>query len=297
MQDVEHLTRLYLELLKRCLTDTIYADDPMAPMVPFDYGADRGWLKNKVLHALRAFLEARRIYLVEPHRNSFFDYGTMTAGEIEALRQKGEDWPPRAHTMIGRRRLDNLQHCVESVIRDDVPGDLLEAGVWRGGATILMRAVLAAFGETGRTVWVADSFTGLPPPDPGSYPADADDRHHTQGFLAVSRAQVARNFERYGLLDGQVKFLEGWFRDTMATAPIRSLAVLRLDGDMYESTIEVLDGLYRKVSPGGYVIVDDYALPACRSAITDFRERERIAEPIVPIDNIGVYWRVADAAA
>src|SRR5262249_54522534 len=155
----------------------------------------------------------------------------------------GLDWPPSAHTMIGWKRLENFQHCVQIVLRDHIPGDIIECGVWRGGASILARAVLKVHGVTNRRVWLADSFQGLPAPR-AEFPHDADSDLHTNPFLAVSLEQVQRNFERYGLLDEQVKFLEGWFCDTLPNAPLGSLAVIRLDGDMYESTMDALVNLY-----------------------------------------------------
>jgi O-methyltransferase/8-demethyl-8-(2,3-dimethoxy-alpha-L-rhamnosyl)tetracenomycin-C 4'-O-methyltransferase len=92
-------------------------------------------------------------------------------------------------------------------------------------------------------------------------------------------------------LDGQVRFLEGWFKDTLPEAPIDHLAVLRLDGDMYESTIQALDALYDKVSFGGFILVDDYFLGPCKQAVTDFRSRKRITDRIIDIDGKGVFWR------
>ncbi len=74
-------------------------------------------------------------------------------------------------------------------------------------------------------------------------------------------------------------------------APVERLAVLRLDGDMYESTMEALRPLYPKLSKGGYLIIDDYALPGCRAAVDDYRREQRIAEPVIEIDRTGVYWR------
>ncbi len=208
-------------------------------------------------------------------------------------RREGADWPRAAHTMIGRKRLDNLDECVRAVLADDVPGDLVETGVWRGGASILMRGVLAAHGDTTRTVWVADSFAGLPPPDAEHYPADAGDQHHEVPFLAVPLAQVRANFAKYDLLDDQVRFLPGWFRDTLPAAPIERLAVLRLDGDMYESTWDALTALAPKVSPGGFVIVDDYhAVPGCKQAVDDYRAALAIDAPMRTIDWAGVFWQV-----
>lgn len=220
------------------------------------------------------------------------DVRMVEAGEFDASRrEEGRDWPADAETMIGLKRMANVRFCVESVLADGVPGDLIETGAWRGGSTIYMRAILKAYGDTGRTVWVADSFEGLPAFD-GRFEADAGDQHHTRHELAISVDSVKDNFRRYDLLDEQVKFLVGWFSDTLPTAPIEQLAVLRLDGDMYSSTMDALDALYDKVSPGGYVIVDDYgAVPACAQAIEDFRTARGITVPMETIDWAGVFWR------
>jgi O-methyltransferase len=243
--------RLYLDLLKRTLTRLAFDDESLIPG--------------------------------DPHRQpQAFD---------RELRAQGKDWPAHAETMIGVERLDNIEHAVETVIREQVPGDLIETGVWRGGAVILMRAVLASYGDTTRVVWAADSFEGLPKPDAERFPVDAGDTHWTFDELAVSLEEVKANFARYGLLDEHVRFLPGWFRDTLPMAPIDRLAVLRLDGDLYESTFVALEALYPKVSEGGFVLVDDYALPGCRAAIDDYRAQHAISDPLQEIDWTGVYWR------
>jgi O-methyltransferase len=210
----------------------------------------------------------------------------------QSKRELGLDWPAAAETMIGMRRLTSLQQCVETVLDDDVPGDLVECGVWRGGACIMMRAVLAAYGDETRSVWLADSFAGLPRPDTENYEADKGLRLDLfSGILGVSEAEVRANFERYGLLDEQVRFLPGWFKDSLHDAPIDTIAVLRLDGDLYESTIQALDALYPRLSPGGFCIIDDYVIPACRQAVADYREKYGISTEIVDIDGTGALWR------
>lgn len=203
----------------------------------------------------------------------------------------GADWPVSAMSMIGVARMHNIRACIERVLADGVPGDCIETGVWRGGAVIFMRGVLKAYGVTDRTVWAADSFQGLPVPNVARFPKDEGLNLAPYKELAISLDEVQANFERFGLLDAQVRFLKGWFRDTLPTAPIERLAVLRLDGDLYESTDDSLRNLYAKVSPGGYVIIDDYQVPACRAAVHDFRDQHRITDPIVAIDWAGVYWR------
>jgi len=197
--------------------------------------------------------------------------------------------------MIGLKRLDNIEFCLKDIIAGNVPGDLIETGVWRGGATIFMRAILKAYGIEDRTVWVADSFEGCPRPDAGKYPDDADDILYTSKELAIPYDKVRENFERYGLLDSQVRFLKGWFKDTLPGAPIEKLALMRLDGDLYESTMDALRSLYPKLSVGGYVIIDDFgAMPACRKAVNDYREAHGIKEKIAEIDWTGVYWKRSD---
>ncbi len=210
------------------------------------------------------------------------------------LRAKGRDWPGKAHTMIGFERLRNLRELMSHTISEQVPGDFVETGAWRGGACIYMRAVLKVFGIVDRSIWVADSFAGLPTPDPTRYPTqDQGDMHHTFTELAVSLEAVQENFRKYDLLDDQVKFLKGWFKDTLPVAPIDRIAILRLDGDMYASTMDALQALGHKVSPGGFVIVDDFgAVEGCRKAIADYRQQRGIDAPIHDIDGIGAYWRV-----
>lgn len=213
----------------------------------------------------------------------------------DAKRLDGRDWPAQGFTMVGKCRLDNIQMCVEHVLEHNIPGDFLEAGVWRGGSAMFMRALLKAANCIDRTVWLADSFQGLPPPKPG-WAADAGDTLHEYEELAVSLEKVKANFTVLELLDEQVRFIPGWFHETLYTAPVQSLAVLRLDGDMYESTYVSLEALYDKVSPGGFVIVDDYGfLDSCKQAVHDFLNTRKVAPKILTVDWTGVYWRKEQA--
>lgn len=217
-------------------------------------------------------------------------HGTLYQQEI---REKGLDWPAVAHTMIGLGRLNNLQFCVEDVLQNNIEGDLIETGVWRGGATIFMRSILKAYGNTEKKVFVADSFEGLPKCNAALYPADKGLDFTQHKILSVSLEQVKSNFACYDLLDDQVVFLKGWFKDTLPIAPIKKLAIMRLDGDLYESTMDALIHLYPKLSIGGYVIIDDYgALDCCREAVHDFRKLFNITDELhMVIDNVGAFWK------
>lgn len=267
---------LYLDLLKGALTRGLFLDEQYREVDLGGYGA-RAWNLFR-------------------QRRGHEGWSIIESDEDAARRRAegGKGWPRHGETMIGSARLDNVQHCVTSVLEDGIPGDLIETGVWRGGATILMRAVLAAHGVSDRTVWVADSFEGLPKPDPVKYPGDRGLGGGNKA-LGVSVEQVKANFARYGLLDEQVRFLVGWFKDTLPDAPIEQLAVVRLDGDLYESTMDAIAALYPKLSVGGYLIIDDYGAPkladACRKAITDYRDANGITEEIHEVDWTGAYWR------
>ncbi|MEZ5787443.1 MAG: TylF/MycF/NovP-related O-methyltransferase [Xanthobacteraceae bacterium] len=203
-------------------------------------------------------------------------------------------WPARAHTMIGLKRLRNVRDLAERTIRESIAGDYIETGVWRGGACILMRAVLKAFEVDDRRVICADSFAGLPPPDPRKYKEDRRDRLHRFDDLAVSEQTVRDNFKRYDLLDEQVVFLKGLFKDTLPQLKDRRFSLIRLDGDMYESTTDALINLYDCLSEGGFLIVDDYgALKSCRAAVHDFLDRRSLQVDMQMIDDSAVWWRKA----
>lgn len=269
----------YLELMKGVLTRDLFINSDEVRVTYRDLRAE-SW-KRHAIDPVQRVLNRRGYRLVTKR----------TGKSVKEMRESGLDWPEHAETMIGRRRIDSLHQCIETVLADDVPGDFIETGVWRGGAVIFMRAVLAAYGITDRTVWAADSFAGLP-----KATLEIDVPGDLSGFeeLAVDLATVKANFERYGLLDDQVQFVVGWFKDSLPGAPIGSLALARLDGDYYESTWDAITVLYPKLAPGGFLIVDDYGLiDGCRKAIDDYRHREGIDAPITNIDGSGIFWRAA----
>jgi O-methyltransferase len=265
---------LYLDLLKKVLTRYLFGETYRP--IGSRHSSARHWLHQPAEHLLRR--TGRELVRRIP-----FDAEART---------EGRDRPVEAETMVGLKRLDNIQSCVTDVLNRGVPGDLIETGVWRGGAVIFMRAVLKAYGVQDRTVWAADSFRGLPKPDASLHPDDAEDALWSERDLAVGLEQVKDNFRRYGLLDEHVRFLPGWFKDTLPTAPIERLSILRLDGDLYESTTTALESLYPQLSAGGYAIIDDYhAVRGCRRAVDDFRARHGITDELQQADWTCVFWR------
>jgi O-methyltransferase len=272
--------QLYLELLKKSLLGELYWENEVRLLYMRDCIEGRDSYSRDTL--LR--IEERRRGFCERYRE-LNQNGRFVDDLLENLGYQ--------HTMIGRERLENVASCLESICRERVRGDLVECGVWRGGTTVFMRGFLKAYGIADRAVWVADSFAGLPPP---SLPQDeGNDLSATRyPMLAIPLETVRDLFDRYNLLDGQVRFLPGWFKDTLPRAPIERLAMLRIDGDLYESTWDALSALYPRLSAGGFVIVDDYhCIPACRQAVDDYRRREGIATPLKAVDWTGVFWQKA----
>ncbi len=268
----------YLWLLKRALVNLIYPEDEL-----------RLEHLEEPPPAGRSTIERQR-YLK--------DIGRIRPDLLDELKTAKTDGRVRggrvtrfSHTMIGLVRLDNLERLAEAVFREKVPGDFLEAGVCQGGAAIFLRALQVAHGEAGRATWAADSFQGLPRPS-AEPDAGLDFSEGRQPWLSFDLNTVAEHFRRYDLLDDGVFFLPGWFADSLPRAPVRRLAVLRIDADLYQSTRETLESLYDRVSPGGFVIIDDYGvIEACRRAVDGFRELRGVQAPLRRIDGSGVFWK------
>jgi O-methyltransferase/8-demethyl-8-(2,3-dimethoxy-alpha-L-rhamnosyl)tetracenomycin-C 4'-O-methyltransferase len=217
-------------------------------------------------------------------------FSKQSTAEELGHRATGMHWSLHGLTMVGLTRLDDLQRCVESVVRDGVEGDLIEAGVWRGGASILMRATLDSLGEE-RTLWLADSFEGFPEPDEEAFPADHERDLSRFDFLSAPVDEVRGNFARLGL-DHGLKFVPGFFDETMPGLRGGTWSLVRLDSDTYEGTRLALDSLYPGLSTGGHLIVDDYhLLPECQRAVDDYRSEHGIEEPLESIDWNSVRWR------
>lgn len=266
----------YIQLLKETLIDkdnaVRYQLTPLAP-------GQGSFLKRIAINFLINTLSKKNLIITGINKNGL------------KQREIGLGWPINGYTMIGLKRLNNIQFCIEEVIKNKVEGDFIETGVWRGGACIFAKALFEIYNEN-RKVWVADSFKGLPKPNITLYPEDEGDDLYSLEQLRISKEQVMDNFKRFDLLDDNVRFLEGWFKDTLPTAPIEKLAIVRLDGDMYESTMDGLNHLYHKLSLGGFIIIDDYGvIPACKKAVHDFRDQHGITEEIKNIDDSGYFWQ------
>ncbi|RKE40038.1 macrocin-O-methyltransferase TylF [Paraburkholderia sp. BL23I1N1] len=278
----------YLAMIRRYISGGADTDDLAQSAVAPSVLITADDCAERLADADRVFAE----WLAPLHRPAADVAGIEPSRMADALNHMHHE--SRRLTMCDDVLLDNVVELARAVIDERVPGDFIETGVWRGGVTILMRAALTAFGGSGRNVWVADSFEGLPAPDPATDLRDAIWHHlmRAVGLLRSDLAAVRDAFARAGLLDRRVRFLPGWFAETLPGAPIARLALMRLDGDWYESTRVALDALYPRLSPGGFVIVDDYGLPTgCARAVDEYRAMHRIDAPLTRVNGQAVYWR------
>lgn len=240
-----------------------------------------------VAHGLRPF-DLNRVIDVRAHAGETLAAIEADAEEQGFYRERIFGFP---YSMLGQKRLMNIEAVIRTVLAENLPGHFLEAGVWRGGACIFARLLLDHLDPGGtRQVFVADSFAGLPPSD---HVADQPFPFHEDPTLAVGLDQVRENFRLFGLDPDQgTRFIKGMFAQSLPGLETGGLAVLRADGDLYVSTMDILENLYDQVVPGGYVIIDDYgALAPCRSATEDFRAAHGITDALHWIDWTGVYWR------
>jgi O-methyltransferase/8-demethyl-8-(2,3-dimethoxy-alpha-L-rhamnosyl)tetracenomycin-C 4'-O-methyltransferase len=191
----------------------------------------------------------------------------------------------RPATLLSKSQLDLIEHALVTVERNKVPGDLIEAGIWRGGAVIFMRAMLDAYAVRKRRVFAADSFAGIPL----NTRATGDPVDKWTDRWAASLEDVKGNIRRFGLLDQRIEFIIGFFEDTLGSLANERFAIARLDSDSYDSVETSLEHLYPRLSKGGFLIIDDWHLAGCRQAVEDYRARNGIFDPVEVVDGNG-YW-------
>jgi O-methyltransferase/8-demethyl-8-(2,3-dimethoxy-alpha-L-rhamnosyl)tetracenomycin-C 4'-O-methyltransferase len=191
----------------------------------------------------------------------------------------------RPKTLLTRSQLDLVQEAVLAVTRNNVPGDFLEAGIWRGGVIILMRALIDAYNIEGRKIVAADSFEGIPK----NTRALNDPVDQWNDRWVASLKEVKEGIARFGLLDYRIEFLPGYFEDSLKALKGRTFSVIRLDSDSYDSVETSLEYLYPLVPTGGFVIIDDWHLPGCRMAVTAYREQLGIRDEVHERDG-NAFW-------
>mmetsp|Transcript_31009 Transcript_31009/g.50165 ORF Transcript_31009/g.50165 Transcript_31009/m.50165 type:complete len:309 (-) Transcript_31009:322-1248(-) len=212
-------------------------------------------------------------------RNGKLDYSDEHARRVTIVRRS---------TMVSLPRQHITRFLLESVIARNVSGDVVETGVAAGGMAILMQSILHERHQTNRKLWLADSWEGLPEPD-----NEADAKVFKKGAYLRPYGHFEKNMKDSNSFDeGNIQIVRGLFKDTLPRAPIEKIAFLRLDGDMYASTVVALRALYDKVVPGGYIYVDDHYefLDACGRAVTEYWKEKEIDETLYGVHEQDYEW-------
>lgn len=191
----------------------------------------------------------------------------------------------RPMTLLSLGQLDIIETAVLDLERRGIDGDYIEAGIWRGGAIIFMRALLNAHNIEKRQIIASDSFQGIPQ----NVIFKHDPVDEWQDRWSASLEEVKGNAERLGLLDARIEFLPGFFADSLGEISHRRFALIRLDSDSHDSVMTSLEHLYPSLAPGGIIIIDDWHLVGCRFAVNTYREQHAITDEISARDG-NAYW-------
>jgi len=175
-------------------------------------------------------------------------------------------------------------------------GDVVETGVYQGGSSAVILKVLLTYDRCGKQFWAFDSFQGLP--NITKKDQVGEQIVGAQGSFVAGVDEFKANLEARGVWnESRVRIVPGWFSDTVGKAGVKTISFLRLDGDLYHSTLDVLKGFYPLVTQGGYIYVDDYgSFNGCRHAVDEYRAEHHVYEPMHWIRETGgsveaVWWR------
>jgi len=189
------------------------------------------------------------------------------------------------YSLVTKERFDTIDIIKDDIYTNNIDGDVVECGVWKGGMSIYLSYLFLD-----KKIWVCDSYEGFQPLSISQYAYNGNERHdenfdknHPNAVpnnmsIKISLDEVKSNFKQFGLVDDDIIFLKGWVKDTLnpKTCKIDKISVLRIDVDSYSATLEVLVNLYDKVVSGGYIIFDDSALHECKDAIREFERIKNI---------------------
>ena len=194
-------------------------------------------------------------------------------------------------TMTYPDKVFALIQSVRYVVRHRIPGEIVECGVWRGGSMQAAALALIGAGDTGRDLYLFDTFEGMPPPSEHDVRREdmrtaeellAEAEPDSQIVAAASHEEVeSAFFEQVPAYPRErVHFVKGRVEETIPDAAPARISILRLDTDWYESTKHELDHLYARLSPGGVLLLDDYAYwEGARRAVDEFLEET--GEPLL----------------
>ncbi|MBK1656075.1 TylF/MycF/NovP-related O-methyltransferase [Allochromatium vinosum] len=207
-------------------------------------------------------------------------------------------WQVRDYTMVGPARLKSLYDLTKRICLEDVPGQFVECGVAAGGSSALIAYVIKRYSRRLRQLYCFDSFEGMPDPtaDDQSGTLSANATGWGAGTCQASEQSLHEICNILGV-SPLVRPVKGLFKDSLPRwrDTIGEIAFLHMDGDWYESTRDILESLYDRVSPGCPIQVDDYGhWSGCRKALHEFESRRSLSFDLQRIDETGVWFEKPD---
>jgi O-methyltransferase len=197
------------------------------------------------------------------------------------------------YTMVGLKRLRNLDRLAHAVDERRLPGDVVECGTCNGGSAAVL-ARIACHSPLSRHVWLLDSFAGMPPAGEKDSPLASD-------YTGLCCGKIQRVREVLRLVEvpqETVTIVPGWFEDTLPSLAVQRIALLHIDADWHDSVLLCLEHLFDRVVPGGFVVFDDYGYwEGCRLAWREFKDRRGLNLEVTDIDGVGAYFQKTATAA
>jgi O-methyltransferase len=194
----------------------------------------------------------------------------------------------KPYTAVFVPRLAALHRLSRDVQRRELRGDIVECGVYNGGSSALIASVCCTHSSARRHIWLFDSFEGLPPPTE----KDGDKAKACGWWCHGDLELVARVYEKLRIPWELVHIIKGWFHETFPQVEVGEIALLHIDADWYDSVKLCLERFYDHVSPGGYVVIDDYGhWEGCRHAVDEFLNGRGIDVPLTVVDYTGRYFQ------
>lgn len=204
----------------------------------------------------------------------------------------------RPYTMTSPERVAALTEAVKYIGAADIPGAIVECGVWAGGSMMAVAYQLLKLAVNDRQLYLFDTFEGMVRPtdqdvsfsgEPAITRFDRDKRTDDSSFWCYASIEdVRRNLYSTGYDAGRIKFIKGKVEDTVPSCAPERIALLRLDTDLYESTKHEMNYLYPRLSTGGVLIIDDYGhWKGSRKAVDEYFEENKIRILLNRIDYTG----------
>lgn len=209
------------------------------------------------------------------------------------------------YSMLSIEGLANIENSTKQILQNNIPGDFVECGVWRGGTGIIIKKILQQFNDKKRKIFLLDSYEGMENLEKSntltendkldelcSYILNDAEKYFNRKLIETDYDEVIKNLKHFDCYDKNTILLKGWFNDKFPFDTIERISFLRLDCDYYYPTKVCLEKLYNKISKGGIIILDEYYLEFMgeKNAVDEFRTKNNITSKIIPVDNNIGYW-------